>query len=64
MELNEGSELTQKYYEHIKTLSNTGPANRELKVKAEYSAMWGVGCVPFKRALKTFGFSVDSVQFF
>lgn len=26
--------------------------------------MWGVGCVPFKRALKTFGFNVDDVKFF
>lgn len=26
--------------------------------------MWGVGYVPFKRALKTFGFNPDEVKYF
>ncbi|CAL6011125.1 Phophoglucomutase [Hexamita inflata] len=62
VELTEESEITQLYYDSIKQLSHI--KDHSLKVKAEYSAMWGVGCVPFKRALKNFGFKVEDVNFF
>lgn len=59
VELNEQSPETQIYYDNIKVLSRTTATNSKLHFVPEYSAMWGVGCTPAKRAMKTFGFDLN-----
>jgi len=64
VELNEQSPETQIYYDSIKVLSRTTASNGKLHFVPEYSAMWGVGCTPVKRAMKTFGFDLSQIKFF
>lgn len=63
-ELTEESEVTQLYYDAIEKLCFKREENAHLHCNFEYSAMWGVGTVPVKRALKTFGFEHDKIRFF